>query len=78
MELAKQVDWKAADAHAKATGLLKQAIVDGANAYLNTGSMGLYVDNAVPEPSRHRERPLLVQGQAAQAGLARTPGSGLR
>jgi hypothetical protein len=50
MELAKKVDWKASDAHAKATALLKRAMVDGANAYLNTGSMGLYVDNAVPEP----------------------------
>jgi hypothetical protein len=50
MELAKKVDWKAPDAHAKATALLKQAIVEGANAYVDKGAMGLYVDNAAPEP----------------------------
>ncbi len=49
MELAKKIDWKAPDAKAKATTLLKQAILDGMNAYLNTGAMGLYVDNAAPE-----------------------------
>jgi hypothetical protein len=50
MEIATKVDWKAKDAHAQASALLKQAMVDGANAYLNQGVLGLYVDNKVPEP----------------------------
>ena len=49
MELARKVDWKAKDAHAQASQLLKQAMIDGANAYLRSGAMGLYVDNAAPE-----------------------------
>lgn len=49
MELAKKIDWKAPDAKVKASALLKQAFLDGVNAYLSNGTMGLYVDNAAPE-----------------------------
>ena len=46
MEIAKKVDWKAPDARTRVTGLLKQAMVDGVNAYLARGTVGLYVRRA--------------------------------
>lgn len=50
MELAHQVDWKSSDAHAKASELLRQALVRLAQTYLDQGSSGLvvYDNNATP------------------------------
>jgi hypothetical protein len=49
--IAREIDWKAADARARATGLMKQMLVDFTAAYMQGGTaeMATYVD---------RERPL--------------------
>jgi len=51
MELARKVDWKAGDAHAQATRLVKEAMVRLVQKYLQEGSAGMavYDDNDVPE-----------------------------
>jgi hypothetical protein len=50
MELAHQVAWKSPDANAKATELLKEALVRLVQIYLDQGSAGLvvYDNNATP------------------------------
>jgi len=51
MEVAKKVDWKAPDASLRATELVKQAIVQLVEAYLERGSsaMAVYNNNDTPE-----------------------------
>lgn len=50
MELSHQVNWKSPDAHAKATELLRQSLVQLLQTYLEKGSSGLvaYDNNATP------------------------------
>jgi hypothetical protein len=51
MELARKVDWKARDAHAQATQLVKEAMLRRVQGYLQEGdaAMAVYNDNDVPE-----------------------------
>ena len=51
MELARSVDWKAPDAHARASQLIKESMVQLVKGYLEHGSTGMavYNDHDVPE-----------------------------
>jgi hypothetical protein len=51
MDLARRVDWKAPDAHAQASQLIKEAMVQLVKGYLEQGSAGMavYNDHDLPE-----------------------------